>query len=255
MICGMPHRRLIVGLVAVVLLLGLGGVAGGVAMRPEPASRAAIVAPPSPSSSPSPTPSPTPQIVRILAVGDSITVGFGSSDGAGYRSRLTELLAQRGITAQIDVVANGGLTLDGVTPRAIAALAKGAPDVVLLAVGTNDAAWTPLGGWRTRYMALVDRMLAAGPQVRVACAQVTISDRSSWLVRTRPTTPANERMINGWVGQMVAARSGTGRVVVADMSVIPSMMLTDGGVHPGDAGYQRMAEIWLAAIATWLPTP
>src|SRR5690242_5889120 len=55
---------------------------------------------------------PTPtRTTRILCVGDSITLGTGSTDGTGYRRYLTDLLGRRGIAPTYTMQAYGGQTL------------------------------------------------------------------------------------------------------------------------------------------------
>lgn len=183
--------------------------------------------------------------VKILAAGDSITQGGGSSDLRGYRGWLTDLLDRRRITATVPVQAANGGTLRGLTPVMPAALAAATPDIVLLDIGTNDAAQPDMVDWQNRYATLVDLILASSPTVRVACARIAIS--------LGPIS-ASEATINTYIDAVVAARTSTGRVVSADMTVIDSSWTGDG-VHPLDAGYLRMAQQWAAAIGPWLPTP
>lgn len=183
--------------------------------------------------------------VKILAAGDSITQGGGSSDLKGYRGWLTDILDRRRIVATMPVQAANGGTLRGLTPQMPAALAASTPDIVLLAIGTNDAAQPDMADWQNRFAALVDLILASSPTVKVACARIAIS--------AGPIS-VSEAAVNTYVDAVVAARTGTGRVVAADMTVVDSSWTADG-VHPLDAGYLRMAQQWAAAIGPWLPTP
>jgi lysophospholipase L1-like esterase len=191
-----------------------------------------------------------PQPAHILAVGDSITRGAGSVDGLGYRPWLQDLLDQRDINASITLAGFDGATLDAVVPAVTAALAAEDFDIALLAIGTNDSAWSSLTTFQSRYAALVDQILTDSPGVKVACAKISISHARADPVRANPAVTANQQQINTWIGQVVAARP---RTTVADMSVIPPEWLHDGGWHPGNAGYARMAQIWVDAITPWLP--
>ncbi len=185
--------------------------------------------------------------VRILAVGDSITVGYGSLDGGGYQAWLTDLLARRHITAQITTVAEGGRTLRQMAPPALAALPTARPDIVLVALGTNDAGQNDLVDWQTRMGTFVDQILASSPTVRVAVARIALS---------RPQALAGvEATINTYIDAVVAARRPSGRVTSADMTVIPQRWNDVEGIHPTDPAYLRMAQQWTAAITPWLPTP
>lgn len=186
-------------------------------------------------------PAPTAR-VRLMCVGDSITLGTGSSDSAGYRPWLADLLGRRHIGADMTVVAEGGQTLRHMAPVALAALPTAQPDVVLINLGINDAVQPDLTDWQNRYGQFVDQILASSPTVRVACARINLTRQAS----------AADSTVNGYVDAVVAARQAGGRVASADMTVIPSRWTGDG-IHPLDAGYLRMAQQWLAAIAAWLP--
>lgn len=189
--------------------------------------------------------SPPTATVRILCAGDSITVGEGSSDGAGYRPWLSALLGQRRIAATVLMSAVSGKTLREQAPAVLAALPAARPDVVLVDFGTNDAAQPDLDQLATRYGAFVDAILASSPTVRVACARVALS-RAAWLANA-------EGVVNAAVDQVVAARKASGRVVSVDMTAVPQRWTVEG-VHPLNSGYRLMARLWLDAIAGWLPT-
>lgn len=191
--------------------------------------------------------------VRILCAGDSITAGAGSTDGLGYRGWLAAMLDRMDYAPTgLDAVAGGnGAMLDDLTAPINAALAAHTPDVVLLNVGTNDSAWGNPSTFQARYAARVDAILAAGPNVRVACAKISISHVRADPVRANSAVPANQATINNAIAAVVAARPA--RTVLADMTAIAPEWLHDGGWHPGDAGYARMARTWLTVIGAWLP--
>lgn len=179
---------------------------------------------------------------RILAVGDSITVGSGSADGTGYRGWLAAALDRRDVAAHTAMCAQGGGTLRTVAPLVPAALEAHQPDVVLIHIGTNDAAQPDLTSWQSRHGALLDQILAWSPTVRVACALIQ---------RSYPAWSASQVAINGWITSNVAARQATGRVAVADMTSWGQEHTSDG-VHPLEAGYVHMARVWAEAIAGWV---
>jgi lysophospholipase L1-like esterase len=188
---------------------------------------------------------PTTSTVKIMCVGDSITTGAGSTDGTGYRWWLTDLLAQRHTAPTYNLQAYSGQTLRFVAPLALAALPAAQPNIVLVHLGTNDAMQNDLADWQNRYVAFIDQILASSPTVRVACARIQYG---------RDTTVASrEQQINGYIDNVVAARTAGGRVVSADMTVVPQRWTVDG-IHPLDTGYERMAWQWAAAIGAWLPT-
>ena len=75
--------------------------------------------------------------VRILALGDSLTAGFGLKPAEGFTAQLQRALQERGVAAE---VINGGVSGD-TTAGGLARLewALGdRPDRVILALGAND---------------------------------------------------------------------------------------------------------------------
>lgn len=188
---------------------------------------------------------PTPtHTIRILCVGDSITYGFGSTDMQGYRRYLTDLLGRRSTAPTYTIQAYPGQTLRYVAPRAIAALPTANPDIVLIHLGTNDAAQNDLTDWQTRLGDLLDQTLASSPTIRICVARISY-------VRDL-TVAARQQQINTWIDAAVTARAGTGRIVTADLTPI-SARDTEDGIHPMNAAYSDMAHRWHNAIEEWLP--
>lgn len=209
-------------------------------------------------------PAPT-ATVRVLSIGDSITVGYGSADNAGYRPWLTDLIERQRIQSLPATHARGGWRLADAKPGLAAALTANTPDIVLIALGTNE--YLPFTSAQTSYQAaygqVIDQILAYSTTVRVACAVISGTQD--------PGVQANVARANAAIEAAVNARANTGRVVLSDQRRTTSAewtaRATDGseypptgrwtfdGIHPTDAGYLRMAQAWLNAIQAWLPTP
>lgn len=106
------------------------------------------------------TPRPADPRLRILAIGDSQTFGFGVADSSTYASRLALLLGERGV--EDAEVMNAGVPGYGTADQRSFLRARGAalaPDIVLLQfLPVNDFAEsrTPAAQWA----ALDDGMLA-----------------------------------------------------------------------------------------------
>lgn len=193
--------------------------------------------------------------IRVMVAGDSIAVGSGSTGistagGDGWRGWLAgELDRADYAVAGLDVVAGGvGKMLDDLAGPIAANLALG-PNVVILAIGTNDSAWGNPNTFGARHLAQVDAILNANPNLKVVCATIPIShDRAQLLFASPPiaTVQANQATINTAIRATVAARPS--RVVLADMTPIGPEWLFDGGWHPGDGGYALMARIYADAI-------
>src|SRR5689334_17433817 len=217
---------------------------------PPPASSASATASPSapdPPAAPATvaTLRPTPtRTTRILCVGDSITLGAGSTDGTGYRRYLTELLGRRGIAPTYTMQAYGGQTLRYVAPRAIDAIPAANPNIMLVHLGTNDAVQPDLTDWQTRIGNLIDQALAASPTLHICIAKIQYSRNTGAIT--------NEQTINAAITAAVNARTTTGRVTTADMTGIPARW-TEDGIHPGNTAYNDMAHRWHNAIEGWLP--
>jgi len=186
--------------------------------------------------------------VKVLTLGDSITVGYASQDGLGFRSFLPDLLKRQHIVPVMSTWSGPGWTIGNLQPGVAAALTASSPDIVLLNIGTNDASQGLLSTFQAAYGSLVDQILASSTTVKVVCARVATSRGSAG----NNTLPNNEATINGYIDAVVSARTSGGRVASADMTPVPSQW-TDNGIHPLDAGYLRMAQIYLAAMQAWLP--
>lgn len=181
--------------------------------------------------------------LRIMALGDSLTIGYGSSDRLGYRRELSEQLNAAGTSHLWAGSATGrvGWTVQDLRASIDGWMAADQPDLVLLSVGTNNAAGVPPGmaGFEPALIALVNRILALSPTVRVAIAQVLYSNA--------PWSP-NLVWVN--VAAIHAAwwAQPAGRTILVDFSVLHPCRTWDG-VHLRDDGYDAMARQWYRALA------
>jgi lysophospholipase L1-like esterase len=216
----------------------------------------------------------------ILPLGDSITFGEGSS-GGGYRVELFRhaVQASQSITfigtappnGPTDVagqpfprahqghqgfVINGG----GFSPTASLSLVLEAalpvldPHIVLLMAGTNDVNGNnDLARAPARLVGLLDQIAASEPEALVVVAQLT------------PTRDAvlNARIetFNAAIAQELGALAAAGRhVALVDMYTpfvetpnYQNALLFDR-LHPNDAGYAVMGDVWYEAIGALLPS-
>lgn len=254
------------------------------------ASAAAGGAPMTPSTEPDPAPPAEPSTFQpcprdgsacaILPLGDSITFGEGSS-GGGYRVELFRhaVQASQRITFIGTANPNGPPDVDGQTfpgahqghqgfvingggfsPTASLSLVLDAalpvldPHIVLLMAGTNDINGNNnLAGAPARLVGLLDQIAGSEPEALVVVAQLT------------PTRDAvlNARIetFNAAIAEELGALSVAGRhVAVVDMYTpfvqtpnYQNVLLFDR-LHPNDAGYAVMADIWYDAIRSLLPS-
>lgn len=175
--------------------------------------------------------------LRILCIGDSITVGFNSSDGMGYRS----LLQEEYPGAVVDMAAQNGFTLDQIRPLVDAAVGRGVPSIIVVNLGSNDFKWSDLNGWPERLRDLVAYLLSLNPNMKAVVACPVL----------QPGYEQKFRNCNVWIRNNTVAPLGP-RARVVPFDSIPNSFLTDG-VHPGDMGYTLMLQLLKRALRSWVP--
>jgi lysophospholipase L1-like esterase len=208
--------------------------------------------------------------------GDSITMGSPNPDRGGYRvplfrlmlddNRLMTFVGPSGVgPGTVDGVpfpdahdGHSGYVIDtidtrkGLTPLMEDNLANFTPHIVLLMIGTNDInAQLDLPNAPARLTALVDLVTTTAPDTLLVVAQI---------VPTREDALNSDvEAFNAAVAGIVAERAAAGRhILLVDMygaftanADYKSELLADG-LHPSDAGYAVMAQVWHDAIDEFL---
>ncbi|KAF7929599.1 hypothetical protein BELL_0068g00160 [Botrytis elliptica] len=203
--------------------------------------------------------------LRIQALGNSITYGFLSSDGNGFRLGLRNLLTSAGNTVQYVGSVRAGNMSDnfneghpGAIISEIAEYAKLSlpedPNLVLLMAGTNDMNnFNNVTTAPERLSGLIDEITSAVPNVTLIVAQLTPASN----------TTVNAAMVafNSKIPDIVASKVAAGKKVstVNMMDYVTVNDLVDG-LHPTDYGYQQMAKAWFAGIQQvqkngWIDSP
>ncbi|KAI3393725.1 hypothetical protein diail_3771 [Diaporthe ilicicola] len=202
--------------------------------------------------------------LRILPLGDSITYGYLSSDGNGYRNTLKTLLTSAGNTVDMvgsvrsgdmadnDNEGHSGFTISEIAARNSAYRQR--PNVVLLHAGTNDMGQT--SGWDTapeRLDSLVEALIGALPDATIVVARIVPAASSATMSRIR--------VYNNAITKLMSARFRDGQhVMMVDMpSGVRTSDLGDG-LHPSDQGYEKMAIKWAIALTAadslgWIKAP
>jgi lysophospholipase L1-like esterase len=207
-------------------------------------------------------PPPRTTATRFIAFGDSISDGvlgfarFAVGDPGppvGYAFKLKTLLQER-YTAQTFQMTDEGIPGESITTgqaRLAGALSRDNPEVVLLFEGINDlngardaAIPAVVNGLRSMIRTIKGRGMA--PFVATFLPQRRGAQRA-FAVNT--IVPANEQ-----VRAMVAAEGA----VLVDLYPVfePDIdtLIGPDGLHPTEAGYQKMAETFFATIRERLET-
>jgi lysophospholipase L1-like esterase len=197
------------------------------------------------------------QPLRVMALGDSVTVGTGSSHGGGYRP--TFCYRMRDADVEIDMVggkADGPDTFDnrhqGYANAPIYDLSAGVtekvrtyhPDVVLLLTGSDEAekdGFSP-PAFEANLQVLIDRVFAAKRDVKLLVATVP-PPRFGRGAGAR-------RALNDVVRRVVRERAARGEAVTlvdAHKLLDPQRDMVDAS-HPNDTGYERIGEAFADAL-------
>jgi lysophospholipase L1-like esterase len=194
--------------------------------------------------------------LKIMPLGASMTYGYNSTDGNGYREVLRKHLVNEaglsidyvgsmksGNMADPDNEGHSGYRIDQVANGVDSWLATYKPSLVLLNVGTNDTIQNyQLSTAPDRLSALIDRILADDPGVTVMASTVMPT----------PDTARNDlvKALNAKLPAIVNAKAAAGKPVHL-VDIYSALSLADIGsdqIHPTDAGYAKIADRWYADL-------
>ncbi|KAK1564180.1 GDSL-like Lipase/Acylhydrolase [Colletotrichum navitas] len=207
--------------------------------------------------------------LRILPVGDSITYGFESSDGNGYRLQLAEDLLANDVvfagTLHSGNMTDGyyaawpGKTIQYIADNVGPSLAQ-RPNIILLHAGTNDMNRNRIisvegndpAGAADRLGGLVDQMIAACPDATILVAQII----NTCLANQEPATTQFQKLIPSVVDER---RNAGHHVLAVDFASLGDAILRADCVHPTDGGYRIMGDYWYDFITQipkdWINNP
>lgn len=247
----------------------------GLAPSPEPAD--AGVAPTPQEFRPCPTDG---SACRIMPLGDSITFGIASPDGAGYRLGLFQQAVADGHALTLVGRVQAGPTTNvqgqpfptnnegysGATistgnnqlaNRVDAAIAANPPHIILLHIGTNNLYQGMAPNVPGQLAALLDQIIADAPDALLVVTQITpLAEAGAQL--TFPNNGVDE--YNALIPGIVQERADAGKhLMLVNMNAAfraananVEALLADG-IHPNATGYGIMAQTWYAAIESLLP--
>ncbi|KAH7360335.1 SGNH hydrolase-type esterase domain-containing protein [Rhexocercosporidium sp. MPI-PUGE-AT-0058] len=189
--------------------------------------------------------------LKILPLGDSITFGFQSTDGNGYRKHLLDKITTNGTAQYVGSVRSGNMTDNhneghpGATITQIGNFSRGSltlrPNLILLMAGTNDMNMNLSVGATERLENLIDMCSTTCPDAVILVTQLS------------PAAPrdveARIEQFNPTVIRLVANREGRGmKVAVVDMPKFVTTADLKDELHPNDIGYAKMADAWFEGI-------
>jgi lysophospholipase L1-like esterase len=195
--------------------------------------------------------------VKIMPLGDSITVGAGSPQLGGYRLPLWEYLMGDHWDAEfVGSQSNGppelgsknheglgGWRIDQIDAWIDDWLDTYQPDIILLMIGTNDCvANYQFSAVRKRMEHLIDKISRRLPDsFLIVSTLLPIRDKAA---------NARVQQFNRFLPDIVWTRALKGqRILMVDMNRMLNP-LTDmpDGIHPNVIGYDKMAALWYVAV-------
>ena len=212
---------------------------------------------------------------RVMAIGDSLTLGQGGSTTGGYRHTLWQKLAAAGLPflpcgentqppysdtgtgyygsrwsgfggwKMADLMDGTPGSGSNQTGRAIPEwFASHNPHVLLLMIGTNDLTETSnQTTLRARFNALLDLIYDLRPSIPIVLAKIPHL-REPW-----GSTAQYGDMTAEVLAERVALNPAR-KTVVADMTAITGASKYSDAVHLGPTGYTEMADLWYDAVTT-----
>ncbi len=195
-------------------------------------------------------PASTGANLRVMPVGDSITEGFNSTTGNGYREALERLeVAQQHPVDYVGSHRSGSMAnsrnegwsaqeIDFIQDKTMAHLKEYSPNVVTLLAGTNDIGNGREAGAAQRLVSFVAQIRATVPDAMVLVGGL-LPDASA-------DTAAAHRRFNDLVQLLLPAGDLAHLRFVAFDDLDPRGEMA--GLHPNDSGYSSMASRWSATI-------
>ncbi|WP_225811383.1 glycosyl hydrolase family 18 protein [Streptomyces spinosus] len=221
---------------------------------------------PTPSPTPSPSPSASQEIdeLRVMPVGDGITVGANSTDETGYRDGLstqaknmtiatlfggalslifkrTDFVGEQknGKRGDPDHMGFTGRGIDDIKAQTIPALTTLRPNMMTLIAGTADLTGGADGAATAGKMrGFLDEIYRTSPTTTVLLGTLPPS--------TNPTYQARIDAYNSALRTMAYAEiQGGARLVLVDMGAVTTEDITNE-IYPTDAGYKKIADAFAA---------
>lgn len=188
------------------------------------------------------------QVNTLMPLGDSITHGY-NVDG-GYRTHLFELLPGVNFVgtqnsgpselADRDHEGHPGWRIDEISSQIQSWLLSNNPETILLLIGTNDVLQNyQLATAPQRLEQLIDKILQTSPDVKLFVGTLP--------PLTNQTQNQQVQTFNQELVDLVNQKNLPNLFVVDIYNTLTTADLADG-VHPNQAGYDKMADTWKEAL-------
>jgi len=202
---------------------------------------------------------PRPGAARLLALGDSYTIGQGVAEDARWPLRLAARLREQGIAIDApEVIAKTGWTTDDLAQAIDQRQPRGPYALVTLLIGVNDQ----YGGraveeYRPRFDALLQQAieLAGGRAGHVIVVSIPDWSVTPFATRFDPAEITIEITRYNTVNNEATQRAGAHYIDITPcsrMAAVDGTLLADDGLHPSaklyDAWVQLILPIALAAL-------
>ncbi len=199
--------------------------------------------------------------MRIMPVGDSITVGIGDGNNGGYRGPLYQSLVGAGYAVDFVGTQTGGSIpdpqheghsgwrADQIRDNITGWLAANPPDIILLHIGTNDITQNEHAPGITAEISQILSNIDAyesSHAVIITVVLARIINRSTPLSALGIETTT----LNTSIASMAATRiaAGDNLVVVDQESALAYPGDLVDTVHPSASGYSKMTPVWYNAL-------
>jgi lysophospholipase L1-like esterase len=188
---------------------------------------------------------------RLLALGDSYTIGQAVAEDARWPMQLVARLREQGITiTDPEIIAKTGWTTDDLARAIDQRQPHGPYDLVTLLIGVNDQ----YGGraaedYRPRFRALLQQAiaLAGGRAAHVIVISIPDWSVTPFAARFDPAEIATEITRYNAINREETLRQGVSYIDITSLSRAASTdttQLADDGLHPS----AKMYDMWLSLI-------
>jgi lysophospholipase L1-like esterase len=190
---------------------------------------------------------------RFLALGDSFTIGTGSSPAESFPARLADRWRAKGCSTALENVAVNGYTARDVVERELASIASFRPTLVSVAVGANDIVHGhSLEVYREDVRRILDAAKASG-------ARVVVLPQPDWSRSPSAASFGAQPALADAIAKFNAALATEARerhLEWVDLAPLMRDQATKGelapdGLHPSSTAYDE----WASELARILASP